>query len=227
MSFLLTATELTALWISVKVAVIGTLCGLPLAIGLALLMTRHSFPGKIAIHHMIYIPMILPPIAIGYILLILLAQDGLWGQWLYLYWDISLAFTWRAAAIVACVMGFPFMFRAIQLSLAAIPAQADHSARLLGAGRLRRLCFITLPLALEGIISGAVMGFGRALGEFGATMIVAGNIPAATRTLPLALYDALERPDGEWASLRLTLITLALALIILIISEWVLQRKRH
>lgn len=219
----MTENELIALWLSLKVALVGSSVALPFAIALGVLMARVEFYGKFIVNNLIHLPMVMPPVAVGYILLVLLARDGFIGNFFYETFSIELAFTWRAAAVAAAVVGFPFTVRAVRLSVEAIDKDTEFSAQTLGASPVHRLLAITLPLALPGIIAGFVMGFGRALGEFGATIVVAANIPSATRTLPLALYDALQYPDGEILALRFALISLALAAAAIALSEAVLR----
>jgi molybdate transport system permease protein len=219
----MTDSELIALWLSLKVAGIGALVVLPFGIALGILMARVDFYGKFLVNNLIHLPMVMPPVAVGYILLVLLARDGFLGSFFYDNFSIELAFTWRAAAIAAAVMGFPFIVRAVRLSVEAIDRDTESSAQILGAGKVYRLFYITLPLASPGIIAGFIMGFGRALGEFGATIVVAANIPFATRTLPLALYDALQYPDGEIIALRFAAISIALAAATIALSESVLR----
>ncbi len=223
----LSEDEISALWLSLKVAATGTLFGLPLAIAIGVLMARVEFRGKFLLNNLVHLPMVMPPVATGYLLLIILSRDGYLGSIFYNTFGIELAFTWRAAAVAAAVMGFPLMVRAVRIAVEMIDRQTERAARILGASRIRMVLFVTLPLALPGIISGAIMGFGRALGEFGATIIVAANIPGATRTIPLALYNALQHPDGEMAALRFIAIALGLAALAIGVSEYMLRFMRQ
>ena len=223
----LSEDEISALLLSLRVAATGTLFGLPIAIAVGILIARVEFRGKFLVSNLVHLPMVLPPVATGYLLLILLARDGFLGSMIYNTFGVEMAFTWRAAAVAAAVMGFPLMVRAVRISIEMIDRQAESAARILGASRTRMIWKITLPLALPGIISGAMMGFGRALGEFGATVIVAANIPGATRTIPLALYHALQSPDGEAAAIRFVVIALGIAAVAIAASEYMLRFMRY
>ncbi len=223
----LSEDEISALMLSFRVAATGTLFGLPVAVAVGILMARVEFRGKFLLNNIVHLPMVMPPVATGYLLLILLARDGYLGGLLYRGFGVELVFTWRAAAVAAAVMGFPLMVRAVRIAVEMIDQQNEQAARILGASRMRMIWTVTLPLALPGIISGAIMGFGRALGEFGATIIVAANIPGATRTIPLALYHALQHPDGEMAAIRFIIIALGLAALAIGVSEYMLRFMRQ
>lgn len=224
---LLHPAELEALLLSLKVAGIAMVASLPLAILVAQLMARHEFRGKSFVDGLIHAPLVLPPVVVGYLLLVTFAPTGAVGGWLQDTFGISLAFDWKGAALAAAVMAFPLVVRAIRLSMEAIDPRLELAARTLGAGPWRVFMTITLPLALPGLLTGSLLGFARALGEFGATVTFVSNIPGLTQTLPLALYSAAERPGGEASALRLMLLSLAIAILALILSEWSARRLKR
>lgn len=219
--------EMEALALSLRVAALAMLASLPVAILVAHLMARHDFRGKSFVDGLIHAPLVLPPVVIGYLLLVTLSPAGVVGGWLLDNFGISLAFNWKGAALAAAVMAFPLVVRAIRLSMEAIDPRLERAARSLGAGPGRVFVTITLPLALPGLLTGALLGFARALGEFGATVTFVSNIPGLTQTLPLALYSAAERPGGEASALRLMLLSLAIAIIALVLSEWSARRLKR
>lgn len=223
---MLTTVEISALILSLKVALLSTVISLPFAIAFAGLLARKNFRGKVVLDSIIHLPLVLPPVAVGYLLLLGLGRNGLIGSWLYETFGISLAFTWVGAAIAAAIMGFPLMVRAIRLSIEAIDPRLERAARTLGAPKAHVFRTITLPLMMPGLISGCVLGFARALGEFGATITFAGNIPGITQTLPSALYTSLQTPDGDVAAMRLAVLSVLIALAALIGSEILARRTR-
>ena len=208
-------------------AALSVIGSLPLALATAWLLARCHFPGKTLVDGLVHLPLVLPPVVVGYLLLLLLGRQGWLGAWLYETLGLSLAFTWQGAAVAAAVMAFPLTVRAMRLSLEAVDAGLEAAARTLGAGRLAVFAGITLPLMAPGILSGAILGFARSLGEFGATITFVANIPGETRTLPLALYSVIQSPDGEAAALRLVLLSIALSLIALAVSEVLARRLRR
>lgn len=220
----LTPLEIEALGLSVKVAVVGVLCSLPFGLTAAWLLARRSFPGKSLVDGIIHLPLVVPPVVVGYLLLVALGRRGPVGGWLYDSFGISIAFTWKGAAIAAAVMAFPLMVRAMRLSLESVDRRLEAAARTLGAGRARVFATITLPLMAPGILAGVVLAFARALGEFGATITFVSNIPGETRTLPIALYTLTQTPDGEAAAARLAVISVLLALAAIVASEWIARR---
>jgi molybdate transport system permease protein len=222
--FALTDTEREAIWLSLKVAAFAVGLSLPTAIAFALVLVRCSFPGKRLAEGVVYLPLVLPPVVTGYVLLLLLGRRGLMGEWLYDWFGITLVFRWTGAAVAAAVMGFPLMVRAIRLSLEAIDRRIERAARTLGAGPLRVFFTVTLPLTLPGILAGTILSFGRSLGEFGATITFVSNIPGETRTLPLAIYTYTQIPGGDAAALRLVVISIVLSLLALLGSEWLGKR---
>lgn len=227
MSMSLSPVEIEALLLSLRVAFWSVLIGLPLGIGAAWLLARREFFGKTLFDSLVHLPLVVPPVVVGYVLLMVLGRQGLIGAWLYDTFGISLIFTWRGAAIAAGVMSFPLMVRAIRLSFEAIDQRLEVAARTLGASRLDVFLTITLPLAIPGILAGIVLAFARALGEFGATITFVSNIPGETRTLPLALFTFTQTPGGEDSALRLVAISLALAIAALIASEMIARRMRR
>jgi molybdate transport system permease protein len=200
---------------------------LPLAIVAALILARAEFWGKSLFDGIIHLPLVLPPVVIGYLLLITLGTRGIIGSWLLETFGIRLIFTSAGASVAAGVMSFPLMVRAIRLAIEAIDGGLEAAARTLGAGPIDRFLTITLPLMLPGILSGAVMAFAASLGEFGATITFVSNIPGETRTLPLAIYTATQTPDGDLEAARLVALSFTLSLSALILSEWLGRRVRR
>ena len=223
----LTPTEWTALWLSLKVAGVAIVIALPLAIWIAWILSRRQFFGKWILEGLIHLPLVLPPVVVGYLLLLTFGRNGWIGGFLRDTFGISIAFTWVAAAIAAGVMGFPLMVRAIRLAFDAVDTGIENAARTLGASKRRVFFTIALPLAIPGVVAGTILGFARALGEFGATIAFAANIPGETRTLPLAIYTALQAPDGEDTAFRLAVISAIVALIAVALSEWLSARSRR
>lgn len=223
----LTAFEQEALALSLRVAVWSTALSLPLALLVALLLARGRFPGRGLLNGLVHLPLVLPPVVVGYLLLVLFGAKGPLGAWLAETFGLAIAFTWRGAALAAAVMAFPLFVRPIRLALEAVDRRLETAARTLGAGPLRVFATITLPLIAPGLLAGAVLAFARALGEFGATITFVGSIPGETRTLPLALYAALQRPGGEAEAQRLVLLSLLIAAVALGASEWLERRLRR
>ena len=221
---LLTPFETEALLLSLKVAVAAVACSLPIAIAVAWLLARKEFPGKALVNALVHLPLVVPPVVLGYLLLVTLGRRGIVGAWLDETFGIVIAFTWIAAAVASGVMAFPLMVRAIRLSIEAVDTRLESVARTLGASHARVLLTVTLPLTLPGIVAGIALAFARCLGEFGATITFASNIPGVSRTLPLALYTALNMPGGEANALRLVVLSLVLAFLALAISELMARR---
>ena len=224
---MLTPLEIEAVSLSLWVASWSTLTVLPLAIVAALILARAEFWGKSLFDGIIHLPLVLPPVVIGYLLLITLGTRGPIGSWLLENFGIRLIFTSTGASVAAGVMSFPLMVRAIRLAIEAIDSGLEAAARTLGAGPLDRFLTITLPLMLPGILSGAVMAFAASLGEFGATITFVSNIQGETRTLPLAIYTATQTPDGDIEAARLVALSFTLSLSALILSEWLGRRVRR
>src|SRR5215510_10736356 len=221
---MLTAEEWEVLRLSMKVALWSVAGSLPFALVVAHVLARSDFPGKTLFDAVVHLPLVLPPVVIGYFLLILLGRRGPIGSVLDQYFGIVLSFRWTGAAVACAVMGFPLMVRAIRLSLEAVDEKLEAAARTLGAGRLRVIATVTLPLALPGIITGVLLSFARSLGEFGATITFVSNIPGETRTLPLAIYTYTQVPSGDPAALRLSVIAVLLSLGALYVSEVLVRR---
>ena len=216
MLFSLTPVEANALLLSLKVAFWAVLCSLPFGVMLAWVLSRLDFPGKSLLDSLLHLPLVLPPVVIGYLLLVALGRNGVIGKILYEQLGISIAFTWKGAAAASAVMAFPLLVRTVRLSLDAVDAKLEMAARTLGAGPWRVFFTITLPLSTPGIIAGMVLAFARSLGEFGATITFVSNIPGQTQTLPLALHTMTQTPDGEAAAMRLCFIAVVIALFALI-----------
>ena len=222
---ILSDLEWQALQLSVFVAFWAIALSLPLAYFAAYALARWRFPGKLLVDGVIHLPLVLPPVVVGFLLLTAFGRRGALGGWLYDSFGITVVFTWKAAAIAAAVMAFPLMVRVIRIAIETIDPGLLEAASVSGAAPLDRFFSITLPLSLRGIVSGAALGFSRALGEFGATIVFAANIPGETQTLPLAIYTALQAPGGEEAAMRLSMLAVAVALIALLISEIGMRRE--
>ncbi len=227
MSPSLSSAELEALRLSLEVAARSVVFSLPLAILTAWILTRARFPGRTLFDAFVHLPLVLPPVAVGYVLLLLFGTRGPFGAWLRAQFGIQLPFTTAGAALATAVMTFPLMVRAIRLSLENVDRGLEAAARTLGAAPLDRFLTITLPLMLPGILAGAVTAFAAGLGEFGAVITFAANIPGVTRTLPLALYTAMQSPDGEQSALRLAILSLMLGLAGLLAAELLVRRVRR
>jgi len=220
----LSAEEWGIVGLSLKVGLVAMLATLPVAFSLAYLLARGRFPGKLLVDAIIHLPLVVPPVVTGWVLLLAFAPAGPIGRWLQGWFGVSVLFRWSGAAIAAGVMALPLMVRAIRLSIEAVDRRLEGAARTLGAGRWRVFATITLPLSLPGILAGAVLGFARGLGEFGATITFVSNVPGETRTLPLAIYAALQTPGGDALVWRLSAISVALSLAALIGSELLARR---
>ena len=218
--------ELNAIYLSLKVASIAVLCALPLAIWIAWILSRKHFWGKNLLNGIVHLPLVLPPVVIGYFLLILMAKKGVIGQYLWQWFNFSFSFSWKGAVLASMVMAFPLMVRSIRLAFDHIDPKLEQAARTLGANPFRVFFTLILPLSLSGIIAGAVLGFARSLGEFGATITFVSNIPNETQTIPAALYTFIETPDGEMAAARLCAVAIAISLVALFCSEWLAQRQK-
>lgn len=220
----LSPEEWAALALSAKVALWSTAVCLPFGVGLSWLLERRDFRGKVWIDTLVQLPMVLPPVVPGYLLLLLFGTQGLLGRWLQESTGIVIAFTWKGAVLASAVMAFPLMVQPIRLAIRLIDPRLEKAAATLGGRPWDVFISITLPLALPGLIAGSILCFSRSLGEFGATMAFVGNIPGETRTLPLAIYSLTHLPDGEAAALRLSLLSIALAVSALLISRWISLR---
>ena len=210
--------------LSLKVGGVAVLATLPIAFALAWLLARHRFPGRVVLDALVHLPLVLPPVVTGWLLLIAFGPFGPVGRWLESWFGVSLMFRWTGAALAAAIMALPLMVRAMRLSIEGIDRRLEGAARTLGAGRWHAFRTISLPLALPGILAALVLGFARSIGEFGATITFVSNIPGETRTLPLAIYSALQVPGGEAMVTRLALLSVLLSLGALILSEWLVRR---
>ena len=209
-----------------KVGLISTLASLPIAILIGYYMARKNFKGKPILEGIIHLPLVMPPVATGYILLLVFGTQGLIGSWLSQSFGIRLAFAFPAAVIASMVVAFPLMVRSIRTAIELVDPKLEQASRLLGASRLRTLFRITIPLAAPGIISGIVLAFARSLGEFGATISFAGNIPGETQTLPLAIYSKMQVPGEEQSTFLLVAIAVGISFIAMILSEWSIKRMK-
>ena len=218
--------ELEALALSLRVALWSVLFSLPVGLFVAWLLARHEFFGKGALNAVVHLPLVLPPVVVGYLMLVLLGREGPLGQALYRLFGVSLPFTWQGAALAAAVMAFPLMVRAMRLSLETVDRRLEAAARTLGARPCEVFLTVTLPPTAPGILVGALLGFARSLGEFGATITFAANIPGETRTLPLALFSMTQTPGGETQALRLAALSVLLSLAALAASEYTARRLR-
>lgn len=213
--------------LSLKVSSVAVLACLPLSFGLAWLLARDRFPGRILLDALVHLPLVLPPVVTGWLLLLAFGNNGPAGRWFSEVLGITFMFRWTGAALAAAVMALPLMVRAMRLSIEAVDRRLEQAAETLGASRTHIFVTITLPLALPGLLAGAVLGFARSLGEFGATITFVSNIPDETRTLPLAIYTALQVPGSEDVVTRLAVISVALSLIALVVSEVLTRRAGH
>jgi molybdate transport system permease protein len=218
--------EIEALALSLRVALWSVVTSLPVGLLVAWLLARGTFPGKGALNAVVHLPLVLPPVVVGYILLVLLGREGPLGQVLDRVFGISLPFTWQGAALAAAVMAFPLMVRAMRLSLEAVDRRLEAAARTLGARPFEVFLTVTLPLMAPGILVGALLAFARSLGEFGATITFAANIPGETRTLPLALFSLIQTAGGELQALRLAALSVLISLAALAASEYAAHRLR-
>lgn len=216
--------EWQAVALSLKVSIWATLLSLPPGVLVAYALARWEFRGKQLLNAVVHLPLILPPVVTGYLLLLTFGRRGVLGAWFYDTFGLIFAFRWTGAALAASVMAFPLMVRAIRLAIEAVDPKLEQAAATLGASRLQVFATVTMPLILPGLIAGAVLGFAKAMGEFGATITFVSNIPGQTQTLPSAIYTFLQVPGGESAALHLVLLSIAIAMAALVLSE-VLARR--
>jgi molybdate transport system permease protein len=214
-----------AIGLSLEVALVCVVVSLPFGIFFGWLLARHRFPGKLALEVACHLPLVLPPVVTGYLLLLLFGARGPFGPLLDAI-GLPLAFSWRGAALASAVVGFPLMVRAVRQAVEAVDERLEGAARGLGAGAAGTFFAVTLPLAWPGVLTGAILAFARSLGEFGATITFVGNIPGETRTVPLAIYSAMQRPDGMAAAAWLAGVSVALSVAALAASEWLARRGR-
>ena len=222
---MLSPEELDVLLLSLKVSFWATACSLPIGMGVAWILARYDFPGKILVDGLVHLPLVLPPVVVGYLLLVTLNPNGSIGRMLSQF-GIEIGFTWIGASVAAAIMAFPLMVRAIRLAFEMIDQRLELAARTLGASPLRMLFYISFPLAMPGIVTGTILAFARCLGEFGATITFVSNIPGETRTLPLAVFTLTQTPEGEAAGFRLVIISVLIALIALAISEVITRQAK-
>ncbi|SUB24574.1 molybdate ABC transporter permease subunit [Avibacterium avium] len=218
--FHFSSAELNAIGLSVKVALVSVLAGFPCAILVAWLLARKTFLGKSLLNGIIHLPLVLPPVVVGYLLLIAMGRNGIIGRYLLQWFDFSFGFSWYGAVLASAIVSFPLVVRSIRLAIENVDFKLEQAARTLGSSALKTFFTITLPLALPGVLAGVILGFARSLGEFGATITFVSNIPKVTQTIPLAMFSFIETPGAESAAARLCLIAIAIALISLLISEW-------
>jgi molybdate transport system permease protein len=220
----LSGEEIEVLQLSLRVAVWSVAASLPVGIAVAYLLARADFPGKSLFDALVHLPLILPPVVVGYVLLMLLGRRGPLGALLEQYFGVVIAFRWTGAAVASAIMGFPLLVRAIRLSLEGVDRNLEAAASTLGAGHAWVFLTITLPLMLPGILTGVLLSFARSLGEFGATITFVSNIPGETRTLPLAIYTYTQTPSGDAQALRLSILSIVLSVVALTVSEVLVRR---
>ena len=223
----MTAAEWEIVHLSLKVGLVSVIGTLPLAFALAWVLARIRFPGRVLLDALVHLPLVVPPVVTGWLLLLAFGGNGPVGRFLEDWLGISFMFRWTGAALAAGVMALPLMVRAMRLSIEAVDSRLESAARTLGAGPWRTFRSITLPLAMPGVLAGTVLGFARSIGEFGATITFVSNIPGETQTLPLAIYAALQVPGSDALVLRLAAISVALSLAALIVSELLARRMGH
>ncbi|MGO1296957.1 MAG: molybdate ABC transporter permease subunit [Vibrio sp.] len=215
----LTNSEMAAILLSLKVASTTVLWLLPIGILLGWLLARTQFRGKGIVDSIIHLPLVLPPVAVGYLLLVTMGKQGIIGHWLNTY-GVTFSFSWRGAVLACSVVALPLMVRSIRLSIESVDIKLEQAARTLGASPMKVFFTITLPLIIPGLITGIMLSFARSLGEFGATISFVSNIPGETQTIPLAMYNFLETPGAEMSAARLCFVSVGIALISLLASEW-------
>ena len=225
--FSLSPLELEAIQLSLKVSLWAVAISLPFGVAVAWVLARCEFPGKSLFDALIHVPLVVPPVVIGYLLLVLLGRKGAIGGWLYDSFGITVAFSWQGAAVAAAVMAFPLMVRAIRLSIEAIDTRLEQAARTLGAGPIDVFFSVTLPLTGSGIVVGVILAFARALGEFGATITFVSAIPGETTTLPVALYGLAQVPGQEGSAIRLVMLSIVIAFAAMFVSEVIARRVRR
>lgn len=221
----LSSAEYTALLLSLKVALWCTALSCLPGVLIGWLLAKKAFIGKSLLNSLVHLPLVLPPVVPGYLLLLLLGRQGVLGKWLYEEFGLSIAFTWKGAVLAAMIMAFPLMVRAVRLAVELVDTRLEQAALSLGAHPVRVFLSVTLPLSLPGVLTGMILTFSRSLGEFGATITFVGNIAGETRTLPLAIYSATHMPGGEGPALRLVMISVLLAFGALMASDYLARRS--
>jgi molybdate transport system permease protein len=220
----ITPTEWTAILLSLRVASVATLVATPIGIGLAWLLARRDFWGKSLLDALVHLPLVLPPVVTGYLLLLALGRRGFLGEFLADHLGIVFAFRWTGAALACGVMSFPLLVRPIRLSIEAVDQKLEQAAETLGAMPWQVFFTVTLPLALPGVLAGMVLGFAKAIGEFGATITFVSNIPGETQTISAAIYSLIQTPEGDAAALRMVVVSILIAMAALVASEWFARR---
>jgi molybdate transport system permease protein len=218
--------ELEAIWLSLKVAVYCAVLSLPIALVLGYVMARREFPGKAAIESLIHLPLVMPPVTTGYLLLLVFGTRGFIGKWLYDLAGIKISFSFTAAVIAAIFVSFPLVVRSIRAAMEMVDPGLEEASRILGAGKIKTFFKITVPLALPGVISGTILAFARSLGEFGATITFAGNIEGETQTLPLAIFAYMQVPGREGATMRLVLVSILISFLAMALSELFIRKMK-
>lgn len=220
-------TEIQAIVLSVKVAIYCSLISLPIALWLGYKMARHNFYGKSIIESIIHLPLVMPPVTTGYLLLLLLGSNSFVGQFLFNHFGIRLSFSFHAAVIASVFVSFPLIVRSIRTSMEMVDTGLEQASRILGVNKVKTFLKITVPLAMPGIISGFVLAFARSLGEFGATITFAGNIEGETQTLPLAIYAYMQTPGKENSTLRLVIVSIVISFIAMTVSELYIKKIKN
>ena len=220
----LSSEDWIAIELSLRIALVATLGSLPVAVAIAWVLARKRFPGRLALDALVHLPLVLPPVVTGFALLLLLGRRGPLGSFLHDWFGVTLAFRWTGAAVAGAVMSFPLMVRPIRLAFETVDPKLERAAGSLGAGPAWRFALIVLPLAMPGILVGVLLGFAKALGEFGATITFVSNIPGETRTIAAAIWTHVQSPDGDAPALKLAIVSAIIAVGALALSEW-LQRR--
>ena len=218
--------EVQAIFLSVKVAVYCSLISLPVALFVGYWMARKKFWGKSLVEGLFHLPLVMPPVTTGYLLLLLLGSKSFFGKWLFDVFGIKLAFSFEAAVIAAVFVSFPLIVRSVRTSMEMVDTGLEEASRILGAGKIKTFFRVTVPLALPGVVSGTILAFARSLGEFGATITFAGNIEGETQTLPLAIYSYMQVPGKEQATLRLVVVSVVISFIAMALSEWFIKKMK-
>lgn len=227
MDFLyLNSAEWSAIGLSLKVALLCALISLPLALFVGHAMARRQFYGKPIIESIIHLPLVMPPVATGYLLLLVFGNKGIVGEFLFEYFHIKLAFTFSGAVLAAIIVSFPLMVRSVRTAIEMVDRGYEEASRILGVGAVKTFFRVTFPLALPGVISGTILAFARSLGEFGATITFAGNIAGETQTIPLAIYSYMQIPGYEGATLRIVLVSVVISLAAMVMSEWYVRQLK-
>ncbi len=225
--FKFTTPELTAIGLSIKTSILSIIISLPFALFLGYIMARRNFAGKSILDSFLHMPLVMPPVVTGYLLLLFFGTQGFLGRWLYDIFGIKLPFSFTAAVISSSVVSFPLMVRAIRTSMEMVDPHLEEASRILGAGVGKTFLRITIPLSMPGIISGIILAFARSLGEFGATITFAGNIEGKTQTLPLAVYTYIQTPGKENATIRLVLISVIISFVAMVLSELFTKKMKR